>query len=142
MDYDSLAEKGMTLGSGALLIMDDSHCVIDIAKCFMHFFEHESCGKCLPCREGNTRIYEILDRISKGEGTLEDLDKLNDLADVMSNTSLCGLGQAAPTSIYTTLEYFKEEYLAHITAKTCPTGKCQELIIREREIDHERSETA
>ncbi|KXS41233.1 MULTISPECIES: NADH-quinone oxidoreductase subunit NuoF [unclassified Candidatus Frackibacter] len=141
MDYDALAEVGTALGSGALLVMDDTHCIVDIAKCFMHFFEHESCGKCLPCREGNTRIYEILDRISKGEGVLEDLDKLQDLADVMSNTALCGLGQAAPTSIYSTLDHFKDEYLAHITAKVCATDTCQALVVDDEE-EYERSETA
>ncbi|SJZ81651.1 NADH-quinone oxidoreductase subunit NuoF [Selenihalanaerobacter shriftii] len=141
MDYDSLAEVGATLGSGALLIMDETHCIIDVAKCFMHFFEHESCGKCLPCREGNTRMYEILDRISKGEGVLADLNKLQDLADVMSNSALCGLGQAAPTPIMTTLNHFKDEYLAHITAKVCPTEVCKDLTV-EQEEEYERSETA
>ncbi|SDC77656.1 MULTISPECIES: NADH-quinone oxidoreductase subunit NuoF [unclassified Candidatus Frackibacter] len=141
MDYDSLAEVGSALGSGALLIMDESHCIVDIAKCFMHFFEHESCGKCTPCREGNTRMYEMLDRISKGESNLKDLDKLRDLANVMSKTALCGLGQAAPTSIYSTLDYFKDEYLAHITAKVCITGDCQELVTQ-REEGERKGETA
>ncbi|MCK8816627.1 NADH-quinone oxidoreductase subunit NuoF [Natroniella sulfidigena] len=128
MDYDSLAEIGMTLGSGALLVMDETHCIVDIAKCLMQFFKHESCGKCVPCREGNKRLYNRLDKISKGEGELEDLERLRDLADTMSKTALCGLGQMAPTSIYTTLKYFKDEYLTHIEDNNCTTGSCRGLV--------------
>jgi NADP-reducing hydrogenase subunit HndC len=128
MDYDSLAEVGMTLGSGALLVMDETHCIVDVVKCFMHFFEHESCGKCVPCREGNIRLYKIFDKITRGKGKLEDLNRMKDLADTMSKTALCGLGQAAPTPIYTTLKYFRDEYLEHITARICRTDTCKDLV--------------
>lgn len=123
MDYDTLAEKGSALGSGALLIMDDSHCVVDILKCFMNFFRHESCGKCTPCREGTTRLYNIFDRISRGEGDQKDLQLALKLGRVMKNSALCGLGQGAPNPLFTIMKYFRDEVEAHLEG-TCPAGVC------------------
>jgi len=124
MDYDTLAEAGTALGSGALLIMDDTKCIVDITKCFMKFFKHESCGKCTPCREGTLRLYEIMDKISQGKGTREDLALLETLSKTMQIAALCGLGQAAPNPVMTTLRFFRAEYEQHIDAKICPTGVC------------------
>ncbi|HHV61253.1 MAG TPA: NADH-quinone oxidoreductase subunit NuoF [Firmicutes bacterium] len=124
MDYFSLAEAGSALGSGALLIMDDSHCIVDIARCFMKFFRHESCGKCTPCREGTDRLYEIMDMVSSGRGRAQDIDLMTELAQVMQRASLCGLGQAAPVPVLTMLKYFRDEFEAHIADRTCPTGTC------------------
>ncbi|HHY46545.1 MAG TPA: NADH-quinone oxidoreductase subunit NuoF [Firmicutes bacterium] len=124
MDYFSLPEAGSALGSGALLIVDDSHCIVDIARCFMKFFKHESCGKCVPCREGTDRLYEIVDKVAQGNGRLEDLDLALELSRVMQVASLCGLGQAAPLSLMTILQYFGDEFREHIVGKTCPAGTC------------------
>jgi NADH:ubiquinone oxidoreductase subunit F (NADH-binding)/(2Fe-2S) ferredoxin len=117
MDYDSLAEVGTALGSGAMLIIDDSHDIVDVVKCFMKFFKHESCGKCTPCREGTDRLYEIMCRLSECEGTLCDIDNLKSLSRVMRVACLCGLGQAAPNPLVTTLKYFEDEYMAHVEAR-------------------------
>ncbi|MCL6581849.1 MAG: hypothetical protein K6U08_09640, partial [Firmicutes bacterium] len=127
MDYDELAKVGAALGSGALLVMDDTHCIVDIARVFARFFEHESCGKCVPCREGTMRIHEIVSRIATGEATPKDLDNLEALARTMSLACLCPLGQAAPVPVMTTLKYFREEYDLHIYEKRCPTGTCRAL---------------
>ncbi len=123
--YKALRDNGLKLGSGALLVVDDSNCVIDFLKTITRFFIHESCGKCTPCREGNTRIYEILDRISKGQGTPEDIDNLSQLSSLMDNTSFCGLGQAATTALKDCLKYMKEEFDEHIEGK-CRAGVCGE----------------
>lgn len=117
MDYDSLAEVGTALGSGAMLIIDDSHDIVDVVKNFMKFFRHESCGKCTPCREGTDRMYEIMCRLSEGKGTLKDIENLKALSRVMSVASLCGLGQSAPNPVMTTLKYFEDEYMAHVEAR-------------------------
>ncbi len=127
MDYDELAKVGSALGSGALLIMDDTHCIVDIARVFARFFEHESCGKCTPCREGTLRIHEIVDRIAAGEATLKDVENLEALARTMTQACLCPLGQAAPVPVMTTLRYFRGEYDAHILDKRCSTGTCRAL---------------
>jgi NADP-reducing hydrogenase subunit HndC len=124
MDYDTLAEAGTALGSGALLIIDDTHCIVDIVKCFMQFFKNESCGKCTPCREGTYQMYHILDRISKGKGTPKDIDNMMVLSRTMMRSSLCGLGQAAPNPVITTLYFYRDEYNAHIRDKVCPAGVC------------------
>ncbi len=125
MDYDTLAEAGTALGSGALLIMDETHCIVDVTKCFMQFFKHESCGKCTPCREGTYRMYQILDKISHGLATSNDIDVLEALSRTMMSSALCGLGQAAPNPVMTTLRFYRDEYDAHIDGHTCPCGVCE-----------------
>jgi NADP-reducing hydrogenase subunit HndC len=125
MDYDTLAEAGTALGSGALLIMDETHCIVDITKCFMKFFKHESCGKCTPCREGTLRMYQILDKITKGQGTQHDIEVMEALSRTMMSSALCGLGQAAPNPVMTTLRFYRDEYDAHINEGKCPTGVCK-----------------
>jgi len=127
MDYDELAKVEAALGSGALLIMDDAHCIVDIARVFARFFEHESCGKCVPCREGTMRIHEIATLVTQGLATEQDLDNLAALARTMALACLCPLGQAAPVPIMTTLKYFRDEYDAHVKEKRCPTGTCRGL---------------
>ncbi len=127
MDYDELAKVGAALGSGALLIMDDTHCIVDVARVFARFFEHESCGKCVPCREGTMRIHEIMTKLTTGQATDKDIDNLGALARTMSVACLCPLGQAAPVPVMSTLRYFREEYDAHLKEKRCPTGTCQAL---------------
>jgi NADH:ubiquinone oxidoreductase subunit F (NADH-binding)/(2Fe-2S) ferredoxin len=127
MDYDQLAAAGTALGSGALLVLDDTHCIVDVAKCFAKFFVHESCGQCVPCREGTMQIYRILDSCTKGEGQESDMALLADLDRTMQASSLCPLGQTAPFPVMTTLRYFWDEYKAHIKDKHCPTGKCKGL---------------
>jgi len=128
MDYDTLAAAGTALGSGALLIIDDSHCIVDVARSFARFFAHESCGKCIPCREGTRQILRTLDRIAEGKGVPADLQNLEVLARVMYKTPLCPLGQTAPLPVMTTLKYFRNEYEAHIKNKACPAGVCAAVV--------------
>ncbi|HBV87754.1 MAG TPA: NADH-quinone oxidoreductase subunit NuoF [Desulfosporosinus sp.] len=128
VDYDTLTQAGAMVGSGGLVIMDETTCMVDIARYFLNFSKKESCGKCTPCREGTTRMYEILDRITKGEGKEEDLDTLENLAITIKETSLCGLGQFAPSPILATLKYFRHEYLAHIHDHKCPAHNCTALL--------------
>jgi NADH:ubiquinone oxidoreductase subunit F (NADH-binding)/(2Fe-2S) ferredoxin/NAD-dependent dihydropyrimidine dehydrogenase PreA subunit len=128
VDYDTLMKAGSIMGSGGMIILDEDDCMVDIAKFFMTFSQDESCGKCTPCREGTVRMLEILQRITAGNGTLEDLDKLKRLALLMKKTALCGLGRAAPNPVLSTLEHFHDEYLAHVTEKRCPAHKCTALI--------------
>jgi NADH:ubiquinone oxidoreductase subunit F (NADH-binding)/Pyruvate/2-oxoacid:ferredoxin oxidoreductase delta subunit len=128
VDYDSLAKAGSIMGSGGMIVMDENTCMVDVAKYFMNFLKDESCGKCSTCRDGTQRMFEILDDISKGKGTLEQLDLLEELAVVVKDTSMCGLGQTASNPVLSTLQYFKDEYLAHIEEKRCPAGVCKELI--------------
>lgn len=128
VDYDSLIEAGAMMGSGGLVILDQDTCMVDIARYFLTFSQSESCGKCTPCREGTTRMMEILERITKGEGRIEDIDTLEKLAKVMKTTSLCGLGQTASNPVLSTLRYFRDEYIAHIVDKSCPAKQCNELI--------------
>ncbi len=127
IDYDSLISIGSMMGSGGLIVMDEDNCMVDIAKFFLEFTVDESCGKCTPCRIGTKRLLEILDKITKGNGTLEDLDRLELLCHSIKNASLCGLGQTAPNPVLSTLRYFRDEYVAHVVDKKCPAGVCKAL---------------
>jgi len=131
VDYESLQAAGSIMGSGGLVVMDDRNCAVDIAHYFLSFTQQESCGKCAPCRAGTRRMLEILERIKAGQGTLADLERLEALAWTVKNGSLCGLGQTAPNPVLTTLRYFRDEYLAHITEHRCPAAVCQALITYE-----------
>ena len=124
VDYDSIAKVGSIMGSGGMIIMDETSCMVDVAKFFMEFCKSESCGKCVPCRVGTAHMYDQLRRITDGEGTTEDVVLLEELCDLLKNTSLCGLGQTAPNPVLTTLKYFRDEYIAHIEKKMCPSGVC------------------
>lgn len=128
IDYDNLISIGSMMGSGGLIVMDEDNCMVDIAKFFLEFTVDESCGKCTPCRIGTKRLYEMLDKITKGQGTLEDLDKMEKLCYYIKNNSLCGLGQTAPNPVLSTLRYFRDEYIAHVTEKRCPAGVCKKLL--------------
>ena len=128
IDYDNLISIGSMMGSGGLIVMDEDNCMVDIAKFFLEFTVDESCGKCTPCRIGTKRLYETLDKITKGQGTLEDLDKLEELCYYIKANSLCGLGQTAPNPVLSTLRYFKDEYVAHVVEKRCPAGVCKSLL--------------
>ncbi len=128
IDYDSLIDAGSMMGSGGMVVMDEDDCMVDVAKFFLDFTVEESCGKCSPCRIGNKRLYEVLDKITKGKGTLEDLDRLENLSNVIKDTSLCGLGQTSPNPVLATLKNFREEYEAHVIDKKCPAGVCKDLM--------------
>ena len=128
IDYDNLIGIGSMMGSGGLIVMDEDNCMVDIAKFFLEFTVDESCGKCTPCRVGTKRLYEILDKITKGQGTLEDIDKLEELCYYIKENSLCGLGQTAPNPVLSTLRYFRDEYVAHVVDKKCPAGVCKDLL--------------
>ena len=128
IDYDNLISIGSMMGSGGLIVMDEDNCMVDIAKFFLEFTVDESCGKCTACRIGTKRMYEILDRITKGNGTLEDIDKLEELCYYIKENSLCGLGQTAPNPVLSTLRYFRDEYIAHVVDKKCPAGVCKSLL--------------
>ena len=128
IDYDSLIAIGSMMGSGGLIVMDEDNCMVDIAKFFLEFTVDESCGKCTPCRIGTKRLYEILDKITKGKGTMEDLDRLEELSNSIKAGSLCGLGQSAPNPVLSTLRYFRDEYEAHVKEKRCPAGVCKSLL--------------
>ncbi|MEE1353380.1 MAG: NADH-quinone oxidoreductase subunit NuoF [Acutalibacteraceae bacterium] len=129
MDYEHLAEIGSIMGSGGLIVMDEDNCMVDIAKFFLQFTVDESCGKCTPCRLGTKRMLEILEKITSGNGTMDDLDKLENLAYFVKTNSLCGLGQTAPNPVLSTLKYFRDEYIAHIVDKHCPAGVCSDLLV-------------
>lgn len=131
IDYESLTAIGSMMGSGGMIVMDEENCMVDIAKFYLEFTVDESCGKCTPCRIGNKRLLEILTRITKGEGKEEDLVTLKELAQVIKDTSLCGLGQTAPNPVLSTMKYFGDEYLAHVRDHRCPAGVCKELITYE-----------
>lgn len=128
IDYDNLIAIGSMMGSGGLIVMDEDNCMVDIAKFFLEFTVDESCGKCTPCRIGTKRLYEMLEKITKGNGVMEDLDKMEALCYYIKNNSLCGLGQTAPNPVLSTLRYFREEYEAHIVDKKCPSGVCKSLL--------------
>ena len=115
------------MGSGGLIVMDEDNCMVDIAKFFLEFTVDESCGKCAPCRIGTKRLLEILTKITDGKGTMEDIDKLEELCLSIKNGALCGLGQTAPNPVLSTLQYFRDEYIAHVKDKTCPAGVCKKL---------------
>ncbi len=128
IDYDNLLEIGSMMGSGGLIVMDEDNCMVDIARFFLDFTVDESCGKCTPCRVGTKRLLEILDKIISGNGEMEDLDRLEELANYIKSASLCGLGQTAPNPVLSTLRYFRDEYIAHIVDKKCPAGVCKKLV--------------
>ncbi|MGN0173884.1 MAG: NADH-ubiquinone oxidoreductase-F iron-sulfur binding region domain-containing protein [Acutalibacteraceae bacterium] len=128
IDYDNLISIGSMMGSGGLIVMDEDNCMVDIAKFFLEFTVDESCGKCTPCRVGTRRLLEILEKITSGNGTLEDIDRLEELAAYIKANSLCGLGQTAPNPVLSTLRYFRDEYVAHVVDKKCPAGVCKHLL--------------
>ena len=128
IDYDNLIAIGSMMGSGGLIVMDENTCMVDLARFFLDFTVDESCGKCTPCRVGTRRLLEILDKIIAGNGELEDIDKLEELANYIKSASLCGLGQTAPNPVLSTLRYFRDEYIAHIVDKKCPAGVCKSLL--------------
>jgi len=128
VDYDSLTHAGSIMGSGGMIVMDENTCMVDVAKYFMNFLKDESCGKCFTCRKGTQRMHEILDDISKGKGTFEDLDLLKKLAEVVKDTTMCGLGQTAPNPVLSTLHYFRDEYEQHVVEKRCSAFVCKDLV--------------
>jgi Na+-translocating ferredoxin:NAD+ oxidoreductase RNF subunit RnfB len=128
VDYDNLAKLGSIMGSGGLIVMDETTCMVDVAHYFLNFTQDESCGKCAPCRVGTRQMAGILEKIKKGEGRPEDLHKLEELAETVELTSLCGLGQTAPNPVRTTLRYFHDEYEAHVNEGRCPALVCKDLI--------------
>ena len=128
IDYENLAAIGSIMGSGGLIVMDEDNCMVDIAKFFLEFTKDESCGKCTPCRIGTTRLLEYLDKITSGNGTMEDLDEMEKLCYYIKDNALCGLGQTAPNPVLSTLRYFRDEYIAHIKDKRCPAGVCKKLL--------------
>ncbi len=124
VDYDSLISVGSIMGSGGLIVMDETSCMVDVARFFMEFCMEESCGKCVPCRAGTVQMHGILDKIVTGRAVEGDLAQLEELADLLKSASLCGLGQTAPNPVVSTLRYFRDEYLAHIRERRCPAGVC------------------
>lgn len=136
LDFDSLKKRGAMIGSGGLVVMDIHTCMVEVARFFMNFTQNESCGKCVPCREGTMRMLEILERIVNGNGTLEDLDLLQELGETISDTALCGLGKSAALPVLSTLKVFRDEYEAHVIEKRCPAGNCQAL--RKYKIDPDK----
>ena len=128
IDYDSLLALGSMMGSGGMIILDEDTCMVDIAKFYLEFTVDESCGKCTPCRVGTRRLLQFLDKITSGKGEMEDLEKIDELARHMQTSSLCALGQIAPNPVLSTMNYFKDEYIAHIKDKTCPAGVCKALM--------------
>ena len=127
IDYDNLVAAGSMMGSGGMIVMDETSCMVSVAKFYLDFTVEESCGKCTPCRIGNKRLSEILDRITKGNGTMEDLALLKNLSTVIKDTALCGLGQTSPNPVLSTIDNFWDEYVAHVTEKKCPAGQCKAL---------------
>ncbi|ABR36221.1 MULTISPECIES: NADH-quinone oxidoreductase subunit NuoF [Clostridium] len=136
LDFDSLKKVGAMIGSGGLVVMNDKNCMVEMARFFMNFTQNESCGKCIPCREGTRRMLEILNDIVEGKGTLDDIDTLEELAETISDTALCGLGKSAAFPVRSTLRYFRDEYIEHVVDKKCSGGVCKSLI--SYEIDKEK----
>ncbi len=128
IDYDNLISAGSMMGSGGMIVMDEDDCMVSIAKFYLEFTLDESCGKCTPCRIGNKRLFELLEKITQGKGTMQDLDRLRMLSNVIKDTSLCGLGQTSPNPVLSTLDNFYHEYIAHVNSKTCPAGQCKALL--------------
>ena len=128
IDYDNLTKIGSMMGSGGLIVMDEDDCMVDIAKFFLEFTVDESCGKCVPCRVGTVRLLETLEKITNGNGTLEDIDKLEELSEYIKSASLCALGQTAPNPVLSTMKFFRNEYIAHVVDKTCPAHVCKNLM--------------
>lgn len=128
IDYENLVAVGSMMGSGGMVVMDEDDCMVSVARYFLEFTVEESCGKCAPCRVGNKRLYEMLGKITKGEGKKEDIDLLKNLSHVVKDTSLCGLGQSSPNPVLSTMEYFMDEYMAHVEEEKCPAGVCKDLM--------------
>ena len=128
VDYDNLIAIGCMMGSGGLIVMDEDNCMVDMAKFFLEFTVDESCGKCTPCRVGTKRLLEMLDKITSGKGTLEDIDRIEELCNYIKANSLCGLGQTAPNPVLSTLNFFRDEYISHVVDKKCPAGVCKDLL--------------
>jgi NADP-reducing hydrogenase subunit HndC len=128
IDFDNLIALGSMMGSGGMIVLDEDNCMVDVARFYMDFNVDESCGKCSPCRIGTKRLLEMLQKICNGEGTLEMLDEMEDLGKKIKETALCGLGQTAPNPILSTLDRFKDEYIAHVVDKKCPAGVCKNLL--------------
>ncbi|MCG8411102.1 MAG: NADH-quinone oxidoreductase subunit NuoF [Bacteroidales bacterium] len=128
IDFDNLLAAGSMMGSGGMIVMDEDDCMVSVAKFYLDFTVEESCGKCSPCRIGNKRLYEVLDRITQGKGTMEDLQRLRNMSNVIKDTSLCGLGQTSPNPVLSTLDNFWDEYVAHIEEQKCPAGQCKDLM--------------
>ncbi len=128
IDYDNLLEIGSMMGSGGLIVMDETTCMVDIAKFFLDFTVEETCGKCVPCRIGTKRLMELLEKVTEGKATMEDLDRIEELSEFIKENSLCGLGQTAPNPVLSTMHYFRDEYIAHIQDKKCPAGVCKALL--------------
>ena len=128
LDFDSLKKVGAMIGSGGLVIMNDKSCMVEVARFFMNFTQNESCGKCVPCREGTKRMLELLTDITEGRGTMEHIEMLEELAETISVTALCGLGKTAASPVISTLKYFRDEYIAHVVDKKCPSGQCKALV--------------
>jgi len=128
IDYEHLQELGSIMGSGGMIVMDEDDCIVDVAKYYLGFTVDESCGKCAPCRVGGRKLYNILDRISRGQGSMEDIERIQTIGFSMQRASLCGLGQTAPNPVLSSYKYFQDEYLAHINEKRCPAGSCKELV--------------
>jgi Pyruvate/2-oxoacid:ferredoxin oxidoreductase delta subunit len=128
VDYEELANVGSMMGSGGMVVTDEDNCMVDMAKYFLAFTQAESCGKCVPCREGTKRMLDILEKITAGEGTPQDLVLLEDLSNMVVESSLCALGGSAPNPVLTTLKYFREEYEAHVRDRKCPAHACKKLI--------------
>lgn len=128
IDYDNLIAAGSMMGSGGMIVMDEDDCMVSVAKFYLDFTVEESCGKCAPCRIGNKRLYELLEKITKGEGTMDDLDRLRNLSGVIKDTALCGLGQTSPNPVLSTLDNFWDEYVEHVTEKKCVAGQCKSML--------------
>jgi bidirectional [NiFe] hydrogenase diaphorase subunit len=124
VDYETLTRLGAIMGSGGMIVMDDSSCMVDVARYFMDFCMTESCGKCVPCRVGTVQMVNLLTKMTEGQASMDDLAMLEELCDLVRHTSLCGLGQNAPNPVVSTLQYFRDEYIAHILDKRCPAGVC------------------
>ncbi len=134
MDYESLLTLGSIMGSGGMIVMADTACMVDVARYFMEFCMTESCGKCIPCRVGTAQMYGLLSRITQGTATPADLQLLEELSVMVRDTSLCGLGQSAPNPVLSTLRYFRNEYEAHIAQHTCPAGRCKVIADPAKEV--------
>jgi NADH:ubiquinone oxidoreductase subunit F (NADH-binding)/Pyruvate/2-oxoacid:ferredoxin oxidoreductase delta subunit len=131
IDYDNLIAAGSMMGSGGMVVMDEDDCMVDMAKFFLEFTVDESCGKCTPCRIGNKRLFELLEKITKGNGNREDIERLVNLGNVIKDTSLCGLGQSSPNPVLAMIRNFPQEYDAHVVDKKCPSGVCKALMVYE-----------
>jgi NADH:ubiquinone oxidoreductase subunit F (NADH-binding)/NAD-dependent dihydropyrimidine dehydrogenase PreA subunit len=128
IDYDNLITAGSMMGSGGLIIMDEDDCMVALAKFYLEFTVEESCGKCSPCRIGNKRLFELLEKVTQGNGTMDDIDKLRNLSVVIKDTSLCGLGQSSPNPVLSTVDNFYDEYIEHVIKKKCRSGVCKSLM--------------